>query len=195
MWSHNESEQIVGDVPALETVKDKLELQNVDGKEMAFLAPNFWLNWIGSTATKENLALKSWKSDSEYAEYPPGSSNDPENTRSVVDDGAKTDKVETRSSFPTSAKETLKAALNHFGKKWHRRLSFIWKHVQQILRSFQKLWVSYLENLAMITAGEEQYFTLLVACNHSFFWFGSLYPVFYQMQMVLLSFLRKVDLI
>ncbi|XP_065870610.1 membralin-like protein At1g60995 [Euphorbia lathyris] len=140
LWSQNESEPIVGDVPAPETVADKLELQNVDGDELAFLAPKFWLNWIGFTATKGNLALKLWKTEFENVEYQPGSSNEHENARSVVDDVAKTDKVETRSSFTTSAKETLKAALNHFGKKWHRRLSFIWKHVLQILRSFQKLW-------------------------------------------------------
>ncbi|WCJ18319.1 hypothetical protein M5689_000680 [Euphorbia peplus] len=142
LWSHNESEPVVGDVPVLETtVSDKLELQNVvDADELPFLAPKFWFNWIGYTATKGNLALKLWKTEFENVEYQSGSSNDHENAKPLVDDIAKSDKVETRTSFPTSAKETLKAALNHFGKKWHRRLSFIWKYVLQILRSFQKLW-------------------------------------------------------
>ncbi|XP_024185374.1 membralin-like protein At1g60995 isoform X2 [Rosa chinensis] len=53
-----------------------------------------------------------------------------------VDDAVmKTEIEESRSSFPLSAKETFKAALFHFSNKWHRRLSFLWKHGTHIVGS------------------------------------------------------------
>ncbi|KAF4353662.1 hypothetical protein G4B88_020113 [Cannabis sativa] len=41
--------------------------------------------------------------------------------------------------FPLSARETFKAAVIHFGKKWYRRISFLWKHLTKILGSILKL--------------------------------------------------------
>ncbi|EEF32850.1 membralin-like protein At1g60995 [Ricinus communis] len=140
LWSNSEVESSVAYVPSVETVSNNLELENVDGDLLEILAPKFWWNWIGSSARKGKLALKFWKTDSEYIEHQPESSANSESSKPIADDVVKTDKVETRSSFPASAKETFKAAIIHFGKKWHRRLSFIWRHLMQIIRSFQKLW-------------------------------------------------------
>ncbi|KAF2293813.1 hypothetical protein GH714_004977 [Hevea brasiliensis] len=141
LWSHNESESNIADVPGVETVSDKLTLLNVDEDGLTFLAPEFWLNWIRLSAKKGKLALKFWKTDSENLGYQHGSSASSDSSKPMVDDDVtKTDKVEARSSFPISAKETFKAAIIHFGKKWHGRLSFIWRHAVQIIRSFQKLW-------------------------------------------------------
>ncbi|CBI23782.3 unnamed protein product, partial [Vitis vinifera] len=62
-------------------------------------------------------------------------------SKPAVDDAViKIDKEEPRASFPVSAKESFKAALVHFCRKWYRRLSFFWRHALQILGSFQKLW-------------------------------------------------------
>ncbi|XP_058007053.1 membralin-like protein At1g60995 isoform X2 [Hevea brasiliensis] len=141
LWSHNESESNIADVPGVETVSDKLTLLNVDEDGLTFLAPEFWLKWIRLSAKKGKLALKFWKTDSENLGYQHGSSASSDSSKPMVDDDVtKTDKLETRSSFPISAKETFKAAIIHFGKKWHGRLSFIWRHAVQIIRSFQKLW-------------------------------------------------------
>ncbi|KDP38854.1 hypothetical protein JCGZ_05011 [Jatropha curcas] len=141
LWSHNGSESIIVDVPCVESLPDELELSNVIEDGLTFLAPTFWLNWIGSSARKGKLVLKFWKTDSEHLEHQTGSSTNGESSKPIFDDvAAKTDKIDTRNSFPVSAKETFKAAMVHFGKKWHRRLSFIWKHSVQIMRSFQKLW-------------------------------------------------------
>lgn len=52
----------------------------------------------------------------------------------------KVSKVDPRSSFFLSARESIKAAITHFCKKWYRRLSFIWRHATQVIRTFQKLW-------------------------------------------------------
>lgn len=145
LWSQNESESNVfidhdgdhDDVPdddhVVNAVTDhQVELPIADQGDGGgpFLAAKMWFNWIGSGARKGKLDFEFWKTtDVEHHQQ--------DNTESSA---AKTDKLDTRSSFPISAKETIKAAINHFGKKWHRRLSFIWRLAKQILRGFQKLW-------------------------------------------------------
>lgn len=145
LWSQNESESNVfidhdgdhDDVPdddhVVNAVTDhQAELPIADQGDGGgpFLAAKMWFNWIGSGARKGKLDFEFWKTtDVEHHQQ--------DNTESSA---AKTDKLDTRSSFPISAKETIKAAINHFGKKWHRRLSFIWRLAKQILRGFQKLW-------------------------------------------------------
>lgn len=109
----------------------------MDGDGLTFLAAKFWLNWISSGARRGKLALKFWKSDTEHLEPLA------ESSKQAVDDAViKIDKDEPKSSFPLSAKESFKAALVHFCRKWYRRLSFFWRHALQILGSFRKLWVS-----------------------------------------------------
>ncbi|XP_048317807.2 membralin-like protein At1g60995 [Ziziphus jujuba] len=133
LWSQNESESDMTDALETESAMDKLEVSNVDGDGMTFSVAKFWLNWIRSNARRGKLALKFWKSDTEHERQSDSSTNSHDDT--VI----KTDKEETRGSFPLSAKETFKAAFLHFGKKWYRRISFIWRHAVQIVRSFSKL--------------------------------------------------------
>lgn len=100
----------------------------MDEDGLTFLSPKVWFNWIGLSARRGKLALKFWKTDSENLECQPGSSSSSDSSKPIVDDVvAKTHKVETHSNFPVLAKETLKLAIIHFGKKWHRRFSFIWR--------------------------------------------------------------------
>lgn len=124
---------MINEVPNTKFVTDKLEFSNVDGDGLTSFAAKFWLNWIGSTARRGKLALKS---DTEILDHQADSS-----MPNVDDAVIKTEIQESRSSFPLSAKETFKAALIHFSKKWHRRLSFLWKHATHIVGS---LWVSRL---------------------------------------------------
>lgn len=110
---------------------------------MTFLAAKVWLNWIVSCARKGKLALKFWKSDTEHLEPQAESSSNSKISKPAVDNAVlKIDKVEPWASFPVTAKESFKAALVHFYRKWYRRLSFFWRHALQILGNFQKLWVS-----------------------------------------------------
>jgi len=159
LWSQNESESNVfidhdgdhDDVPdddhVVNAVTDhQVELPIADQGDGGdpFLAAKMWFNWIGSGARKGKLDFEFWKTtDVEHHQQ----DNTESSSLPVLDNvppaaSAKTDKLDTRSSFPISAKETVKAAINHFGKKWHRRLSFIWRLAKQIVRGFQKLWVS-----------------------------------------------------
>ncbi|KAG6789112.1 hypothetical protein POTOM_005198 [Populus tomentosa] len=157
LWSQNESESNVfidhdgdhddvpDDVHLVNAVTDhQVELPIADQGNGGgpFLAAKMWFNWIGSGARKGKLDFEFWKTtDVEHHQQ----DNTESSSLPVLDNvppaaSAKTDKLDTRSSFPISAKETVKAAINHFGKKWHRRLSFIWRLAKQILRGFQKLW-------------------------------------------------------
>ncbi|KAI5448596.1 hypothetical protein KIW84_015849 [Lathyrus oleraceus] len=141
LWSHNDSESNIIDLPEIEAVKDSTEVSEVNQDESTFLGSKFLWNWIGSGARKGNLAFKFWKTDSEFLEHQAETSTTNQNPRPMVEDAViKIDKEEPRSSFTLSAKETLKAAIIHFGKKWYRRISFIWRHTKQIIGSFQKLW-------------------------------------------------------
>ncbi|XWS67935.1 hypothetical protein CRYUN_Cryun04dG0047600 [Craigia yunnanensis] len=140
LWSQNESEPAVVNNPDLETVTENVEVANVDDGLM-FLAAKFWLNSFGSSARRGKLALKFWKTDGELIEQQAESSTDCESSKPTIDDVVvKIEKEETRNGFSLSAKQTFKAAVVHFGKKWYRRLSFIWRHAIQIFGSFQKLW-------------------------------------------------------
>ncbi|KAA3468073.1 membralin-like isoform X1 [Gossypium australe] len=112
LWSRNESETVTVDNTDLKTATENVEVASVVDEGLMFLDAKFWLNWFDSGARKGKSA---WN---------------------VV---AKINNEETRNGFTLSAKQTFKAAVVHFGKKWYRRLSFIWRHAVQIFASFHKL--------------------------------------------------------
>lgn len=141
LWSRIQSESNVIETPDKGTVTEKLEVSSVDGDGMTFLASKFWLSWVGSGARRGKLAWKFWKTDNELFEQQAEPLVSSQGSKRTVDDAiTKIDKEERRSSFPASARETFKAAIFHFGKKWYRRLHFICRHAVQVIRSFWKLW-------------------------------------------------------
>lgn len=149
MWSRNDSDSNVVDAPSVENAINKLEVSDMDADGLTFSAANFWLNWIGSNAKKGKLALKFWRTDTETFEHQAESSVSSQSFKPTDSAASKIDKEEACNSFPLSAKEAFKSAIIHFGKKWYRRLSFIWRHAMQILGNFQKLWVSKFENFLL----------------------------------------------
>ncbi|CAK9156062.1 unnamed protein product [Ilex paraguariensis] len=135
LWSQNDSECTLLNVPDKETDSNNLEFANVDG-----YGPKFWLNWFGSGAWRGKFALKFWKTDNEFLEPQQETSAGCESLKAVVDDTVlRINKDEPRSRFLTSAKESFKTAIIHLGRKWYGRLSFIWRLAKRILRG---LWVS-----------------------------------------------------
>ncbi|XP_052485065.1 membralin-like protein At1g60995 isoform X2 [Gossypium raimondii] len=141
LWSQSESEPPVVNNLDMETVTENIEVANADDDGLMFLDAEFWLNWFGSGARKGKLALKFWKTDDEFIEKQAECSTNGESSKPTIDDAAlKIEKEETRNGFYLSAKQTFKAAFVHFGKKWYRRLSFVWRHGIRIFGSFQKLW-------------------------------------------------------
>ncbi|KAJ7946615.1 putative Membralin [Quillaja saponaria] len=140
LWSHNGSESSAKEAPDIKSVTDKTEVSNADDDGLTFSTAKFWLNWIGSGARKGKVALKFWKTDSDLEHQADTYTNSPNFKPMVEESVIKGDKEEPHTSFSLSAKETFKAAIIHFGKKWYRRLSFIWRLTTQIIGSFQKLW-------------------------------------------------------
>lgn len=140
LWSRNESEPTVINNPDLETVTENVEVANGDDGGLIFLAAKFCLNWLDSRRGK--LAFKFWKTDGEVIEQQPKSSINGESSKPTTDDVIVKSEDETHNGFSLSAKKTFKAAVVHFGRKWYRRLSFMWRHAIQIFGSFKKLWVS-----------------------------------------------------
>ncbi|XVF67693.1 hypothetical protein PTKIN_Ptkin10aG0142000 [Pterospermum kingtungense] len=140
LWSRNKSEPTVINNPDLETVTENVEVANGDDGGLMSLAANFLLNWFGSDSWRGKLALKFWKTDGELIEQQAESSVDGESSKPTTDDVVVKSEEETHNGFTLSAKKTFKAAVVHFGKKWYRRLSFIWRHAIQIFGSFKKLW-------------------------------------------------------
>lgn len=140
LWLLNGSGSNVTDVLGVETATTTVEVANVDEDELTFSAANFWLNWIGSNAWKSNLAFKFRKPDSKLLDQVESSGNS-QSSKSVADDAVIKINEEELHNFPLSAKETFKAAIVHCGKKWCKRLSFIWRCIIQIFGSFQQIWV------------------------------------------------------
>ncbi|XP_044462018.1 membralin-like protein At1g60995 isoform X2 [Mangifera indica] len=139
LWLLNGSGSNVTDVLGVETATTTVEVANVDEDELTFSAANFWLNWIGSNAWKSNLAFKFRKPDSKLLDQVESSGNS-QSSKSVADDAVIKINEEELHNFPLSAKETFKAAIVHCGKKWCKRLSFIWRCIIQIFGSFQQIW-------------------------------------------------------
>lgn len=139
LWSQNDSELNVEDVSGGETVRESLEVAN-DEDELTFLAAKFWLNWFGSGARRGKLAPKLWKSDTEILEHQTENTGVDQCSKAAVDDTViKLEKEELHISFLISVKETFKAAIVHFGRRWNRRILFICRHTKQILTSLWKL--------------------------------------------------------
>ncbi|KAL4025558.1 hypothetical protein IC575_013960 [Cucumis melo] len=138
LWSQNESELNIQDVPGGETVRESLEVAN-DEDELTFLAAKFWLNWFGSGARRGKFAPKLWKSDTEILEHQAENTCGDQCSKAAVDDTVIKEKEEFHISFLISVKETFKAAIVHFGKRWNRRILFICRHTKQILTSLWKL--------------------------------------------------------
>ncbi|KAL5562816.1 hypothetical protein UlMin_032563 [Ulmus minor] len=141
LWSRNGSESSVTDSPEVKSVSKQSEVANMDGDGLTIADAKFWSSWLGSSDRKGKSELNSWKTDTELIEHQTDSSTSSQSSNLAVDDIVlKTDKEEPQSSLPFSAKETIKAAAIHFGKKWSRRISFLWRHLVQISGSLSKLW-------------------------------------------------------
>ncbi|XP_052186267.1 membralin-like protein At1g60995 [Diospyros lotus] len=132
LWSQNESQYEVLDVPSKENDLEKAKAEDKD--QLTFLAAKLWLNWIGSGAKKGKLAFKFWMTDNEELEPQPEISSSSSISKPAVDGAApKINKEESRFRFPISAKESFKATINRIFRKWNGRISFCWRHAKQIL--------------------------------------------------------------
>ncbi|KAL8229505.1 hypothetical protein R6Q57_014405 [Mikania cordata] len=88
----------------------------------------FWSNWVISSSGRSGISafLKLWRSDNKVLE--------PETRTSGIDHIEDSYSRKTKKDEPhgKSTKESLKAAIF---RKWHGRLSFLWRHLTRILAS------------------------------------------------------------
>lgn len=92
------------------------------------------LSWITSGARRGKLNFMFWKNYDEHLETQPDTASDGKGATSAAHDG----KVEREEPYETSSmfsKQPVRAVILHFFRKWHRRLSFIWKHGTRLLGS------------------------------------------------------------
>lgn len=136
LWSPREPQYDANNVIDKETKVNSLKVADENIDESTFLDGQFWTNKVSSSGKSEKSTSKFGKSDNELLESQPEISTTNDN---LEDTYRKLKKDESRSWFPISAKESLKAAIFRIIRKWHLRFSFLWKHSTRILGS---LWVS-----------------------------------------------------
>ncbi|KAI4342258.1 hypothetical protein MLD38_026901 [Melastoma candidum] len=142
LWSGNEMEyeklahgELTGGI---------IEVANGDSKGSPLLDANSWLDMIASAVGRDKLDFKVWRNENSILEDQSSTFSSNENFKSAPHESfTGTGQEEPRYKFSWSAKETLQAAIAHFGRKWYRRLLFMGKLVKQISGSFWKLWVSH----------------------------------------------------
>ncbi|KAF4357168.1 hypothetical protein F8388_003315 [Cannabis sativa] len=132
LWSQDEFVSSMTDIPDMKSGSNKLDDTNMDEDGLTYAA-------VKSGARRGKLTPKFLKTDNELHEHQADGSVNSHSSDLIIDDVVKSDKEEPRSRFPLSARETFKAAVIHFGKKWYRRISFLWKHLTKILGSILKL--------------------------------------------------------
>lgn len=116
-------------------------IPDVSGDESTILTAKYWSNWIGSSARRSKLIFKSWKSDKEAIETQIDNAFSSGASRTVLDEkDCKAGLDEPYSTFPVSARESMKLALAHLCKKWRMHLFSFWKCAKQVLENAGHLW-------------------------------------------------------
>lgn len=136
LWSQNDSQYVAKNVHDKETEDDILKVANENEEGSTVLAAEFWSDWVSSSAEYGKSTFKLLKSDNKLRQSQQETLPYSTTIELVREDTVrKIKKDESRSRFPFSAKESFKAALVRIGRKWHGRLSFLWRHTTRILGS------------------------------------------------------------
>ncbi|KAG9132077.1 hypothetical protein Leryth_026647 [Lithospermum erythrorhizon] len=134
LWSQNESEYDISDNPKKNDHSGSQIVENTDGSESTILDSKLWLSWMTSSDRKGKSPLSFWTADNDFSESQTENSISGESSMMTPEDAeAKINKEVSRSWFSLSPKESLKAAIIGVGRKWHGRLSFVWKMAKKIL--------------------------------------------------------------
>lgn len=147
LWTWNESEYNEMNGLEKENNDENSEVANVVGDGLNVLSAKLGLDWITSGAMRDKSPLKFWKTNDDFLESQAEGTTMGEGTVPSGDDEIhKVNKDGSRSRF-LSPKESLKAAVVHLLRKWHRRVSFCWRIIKRILGA---LWVSCLSRACLI---------------------------------------------
>lgn len=132
----NESESNLVYISDGHSTIDKFTEPDAHGDDLNFFAVNYWFNWICSSARRGKLNFDFWKDyDGLFGEQ---SETTDRKTSTLFGSDGKVDTEEPYETFPMFSKQSFKAIISQFSRKWHRRLSFIRKLGTHVLRS---IWV------------------------------------------------------
>ncbi|XP_074307937.1 membralin-like protein At1g60995 [Silene latifolia] len=102
--------------------------------DLNLFAVTDWFNWVASGARRGKLSFKFWKTYDEFFEAQSENTIDGRVSKLASHD-VRADREEPNDFFSLFTKQPVKAVFLHFFRKWHRRLSFVWKHVKRLLGS------------------------------------------------------------
>lgn len=137
LLTQNDSEPNFEDISSERTLFDEPREPDAHGEEFNLFAVNYWFSWITSGAKRGKLDFKFWKNYYEYSETLSETTSDGKGSKLAANDG-RIEREEPYETFSMFSKQSARAVILHFFRKWHRRLSFFWKHGSRLLGT---LWV------------------------------------------------------
>ncbi|XP_074311670.1 membralin-like protein At1g60995 isoform X2 [Silene latifolia] len=131
-----DSEPYVEHIHAEHAAIDRTKAPAARVDELNLFAVKDWFTWVASGARRGKLNLKFWRTYDELFETQSEDTIDGRVSKLAKHD-LSSDREEPYEFFSLFAKQPVKAIFLHFVRKWHRRLSFIWKHGTRL---FGSLW-------------------------------------------------------
>lgn len=139
LWSQNDPRYDATDAHKREAGNAISKATNKDGDGLPLFGKKSWLTWISSGARRWKSPLKFSSTENDVLESQEEACVSSESCKAAADVVVlKTNKDGSRGRFFISPKESLKAAIVHIFRKWHGRISFIWRLAKRILGG---LWV------------------------------------------------------
>lgn len=132
LLTQNDSEPVFEDIYSERSLIDKPRDLDAHEDEFNLFAVKDWLSWTTSDVRRGKLNFKFWKNFDGYSESQSEITSDVKGSKFAVHDG-KVEREEPYETFSIFSKQSVRAVILHFFKKWHRRLSFIWKHGTRLL--------------------------------------------------------------
>ncbi|KNA13265.1 hypothetical protein SOVF_118390 [Spinacia oleracea] len=132
LLTQNDSEPNFEDISSERTLFDEPREPDAHGEEFNLFAVNYWFSWITSGAKRGKLDFKFWKNYYEYSETLSETTSDGKGSKLAANDG-RIEREEPYETFSMFSKQSARAVILHFFRKWHRRLSFFWKHGSRLL--------------------------------------------------------------
>ncbi|CAA3029369.1 S3 self-incompatibility locus-linked pollen [Olea europaea subsp. europaea] len=134
LWSQNDPRYDATDAHKREAGNAISKATNEDGDGLPLFGKKSWLTWISSGARRWKSPLKFSSTENDVLESQEEACVSSESCKAAADVVVlKTNKDGSRGRFFISPKESLKAAIVHIFRKWHGRISFIWRLAKRIL--------------------------------------------------------------
>lgn len=150
----NASEPNFEDISSERTAIDKPREPDSYVDELNLFAVKYWFSWITSGTRRGKSNYKFWKSSDEYLETLSETSGDGKGSKLSSHD-VNVEREEPYETFSMFSKQSVRALILQFFRKWHRRLSFIWKHGTRCLGTLWVCvwWISLVQSITFHVSG------------------------------------------